>query len=463
LGEQSVKNIPKPVGAYRVLMKPDAAGKVIGEKRFLGRYSRKTAMAAIIILVMIAGGLVSWNIYLQQSKKVEPASLDKMAYPLPDKPSIAVLPFENMSDDPEQEYFCDGLTEDIITALSKTPKLFVIARNSTFTYKNKPVKVQKVAEDLGVQYVMEGSVRVSEDRVRITAQLIDATTGHHIWAESYDRKILDIFALQDEITKQILTAMQVNLTEGEFANLLSKGTNNLKAYLKTVQAIEHFRLMTKDENLRSRQKAEEARALDSDYPIAWGVIAWTHLNDVLFGWSESPKRSIEQALEITQKVRDLGGSFDERALALEPNSSDINAFAGLLYNYSVRPEEAIGLIQKAMRLNPHYPSWYLHHLALSYHLSGRYDEAVEADKNLLARNERNWIFFAHIGLALSYTYLGREKEAHAHVEEILKIRPDYTLEHYTKHMHKRYNDTSLIERSVDAMRKAGLPEHAPSK
>jgi adenylate cyclase len=157
LGEQSVKNIPKPVGAYRVLMKPDAAGKVIGEKRFLGRFSRKAALAAIVILAVVAGGLVGWNIYLQQSKKVEPASVEKMAFPLPDKPSIAVLPFNNFSGDPEQEFLSDGFTDHIITSLSNVPYIFVIARTSTFAYKGKSVKINKIAEELGVRYILEGS------------------------------------------------------------------------------------------------------------------------------------------------------------------------------------------------------------------------------------------------------------------------------------------------------------------
>jgi TolB-like protein/class 3 adenylate cyclase len=217
LGEHSVKNISEPVHVYKVLMDADAAGKVIGEKRFLGRFSRRTAMAAIIILVIVAGGLIGWNIYLQQSKKVEPASMEKMAYPLPDKPSIAVLAFNNLSGDPAQEYFNDGISEDIITALSKIPKMFVIARNSSFTYKGKPVKVQQVAEELGVRYVLEGSVRKTGEKVRINAQLIDAQTGRHLWAEKYDRELKDILALQDEITKSIITELQVKLTEGEQA------------------------------------------------------------------------------------------------------------------------------------------------------------------------------------------------------------------------------------------------------
>ena len=166
---------------------------------------------------------------------MEVASPEKMAFPLPEKPSIAVLPFVNMSGDPEQEYFSDGITEEIITALSKTPKLFVIARNSTFTYKGKPVKVQQVGRELGVKYVLEGSVRKAGDKVRITAQLVDATTGHHLWAERYDRDIKDIFAIQDDITKQIITALQVKLTVGESARVYERDTNSLEAYLKCLQ------------------------------------------------------------------------------------------------------------------------------------------------------------------------------------------------------------------------------------
>jgi len=177
LGEHSVKNIAEPVRVYRVLMEPGAAGKVIGEKRFLSRISRRAAVTAIIILFVVAGGLTGWNFYLRHTQRLEPASLDKMVFPLPDKPSIAVLPFDNLSDDTKQEYIGDGITENIITALSKISEMFVIARNSTFTYKGKPVKIQQVAEDLGVQYVLEGSLMRSGEQVRVTAQLIDAPLG----------------------------------------------------------------------------------------------------------------------------------------------------------------------------------------------------------------------------------------------------------------------------------------------
>ena len=231
LGKHEVKNISRPIQVYRVLSYPGAAAhRVVQAKESLGRKWRKIGLsAAAIVIVAVALGI--WQFYLRQSA-VEPALVEKMAYPLPEKPSIAVLPFDDMSGDPNQDYFCDGLTENMITALSKTPKMFVIARNSTFTYKGKAVKVNQIAEELGVQYVLEGSVRKEGDRVRITAQLIDALTGHHLWAEKYDRELKEIFSLQDEITKKIISSLQVKLTEGEQAYVYAKGTDNLEAYLK---------------------------------------------------------------------------------------------------------------------------------------------------------------------------------------------------------------------------------------
>jgi len=226
LGEQTVKNIEKPVRVYRILTEAEAAGKVIGEIRPKTKQLRGVVIGAVAVLIIVAGALAIWNFYLRPD--VEPASIERMAFPLPDKPSIAVLPFINMSGDPKQEYFSDGLTEEIISALSRVPKLFVIARNSTFTYKNKPVKVQQVSEELGVRYVLEGSVRKVEDRVRITAQLIDAITGHHLWSERYDRQLKNIFALQDEITMNIIAALRVELTDTT-ALMAEAGTDNLEA------------------------------------------------------------------------------------------------------------------------------------------------------------------------------------------------------------------------------------------
>ena len=278
LGEHSVKNIAEPVRVYRILTEPEAAGKVFGEKRFLGRISRRVAISAIIVLGIIAGGLISYNIYLHQSKKVEPASLDKMAFRLPDKPSIAVLAFDNLSGDPDQEYFSDGLTEEIITGLSKIPSLFVIARNSSFTYKGKPVKVQQVSEELGVRYVLEGSVRKEKDRVRITVQLIDAISGYHKWSKRYDRKLDDLFDLQDEIMRDLLSEMRIQLIEGVRASVWHQGFHDRKikfeAYEKQMQSRWHFFQMDPEGFAMSKKLAEEAIKIEPTYYAPYVMLAF---------------------------------------------------------------------------------------------------------------------------------------------------------------------------------------------
>jgi len=244
---------------------------------------------------------------LRQGGRV--ASVERMAFPLPDKPSIAVLPFVNMTDDHRQEVFCDGLSEEIITTLSKIPKLFVIARNSTFTYKGKPVKVQQVAEELGVQYVLGGSVRQAGGQLRITAQLNDALTGHHLWAERYDRSPKDIFIVQDEITTHIITALQVKLTEGEQARVFSKGTNNLNAHVKVIEARYLSYQTTLEGNIRARQLAEEAISLDPNYASAYRVLALANIIDVWLGLSKDPQETLKQSLELYKKAITLDNSF----------------------------------------------------------------------------------------------------------------------------------------------------------
>jgi adenylate cyclase len=230
LGEHSVKNIPESIRIYRVLLSPEFDGKVIGEPvKQISRLKRPYAIATSLILIFSAALLL---FFYPRQPDLEPASVEKMAYPLPDQPSIAVLPFDNMSGDPDQEYFSDGITEHIITWLSKVPYILVIARNSTFAYKNKHVKVQQIAEELGVRYILEGSVQRSDNRVRITAQLVDALKGHHLWAESYDRKLEDVFRLQDEIAMKIMAEMQVELTVDELGRLSAIKTKNIKAYEK---------------------------------------------------------------------------------------------------------------------------------------------------------------------------------------------------------------------------------------
>ena len=395
--------------------------------------------------------------------------------PLPDKPSIAVLPFTNMSDDPKQEYFSDGITEEIITALSKTPKLFVIARNSTFTFKGKPVKVQQVGRELGVKYVLEGSVRKAGDKVRITAQLVNAKTGNHVWAERYDRELKDVFAIQDEITKKIITALQVKLTEGEQARLLAKGTDNLEAYLKLLQGREHVYRQNKEDNALANQLLQEAVALDPEYPKPYAFLATTHLLDMWLGSSKSPRESLTKAIELTRKAIALDDSFAnahgllgnlyiytrqydkgiaecERRVALDPNSAGALGWLGQNLYWADRPEEVIPVLEKAIRLNPIPQSWYLYTLAMAFRDTGRYEEAISACKKVFHREPKNVI--ARLVLAATYSLSGREEEARAEAAEILRIDPKFSLEGLAKtRPHKNQANTKSY---IDALRKAGL-------
>ncbi len=475
LGEQSVKNIPKPVGAYRVLMKPDAAGKVIGEKRFLGRYSRRTAMAIIVILAVVAAGLVSWNIYLQRSKKVEPASVDKMAYPLPDKPSIVVLPFDNLSKDPDQEYLVDGITDQIILGLSKIPYMFVIASESSFSYKNKDVEIRQISEELGVQYVLEGSVQRSGDRTRITAQLIDAIAGHHLWSERYDRQLKDVFKLQDDIMINIMQAMQLKVAG--LAILESQPPPpSIEAYLKILKGIEHVYRFTKEDNMLGRKLYEEAIELNPEYASTYTLLGWTYDHDVAFGWSESPDESSQKAEELANKALSLGddeayallaktysrmGQWDkaveigEKGLAILPNSANYNMFfANLLSKVGGPHEKALELIKKAMRLNPNYPSWYLMDLQLCYIYLKRYNDAIPVCKKYIKLTPGD--FWGYLNLIQCYIALNREKEAHEVVAEVLKINPELSVKSVAKILSRIEKDPD--ETFLEALRKAGLPE-----
>jgi adenylate cyclase len=477
LGEQKVKNIAKPVGAYRVLMEPRVTVAVAGEEKKAWPVRRKAILAGALAVLVLAIAVAIWNYYFRPTTpSVEPASEERMAFPLPERPSIAVLPFVNMSEDPKQEFLSDGLTEEIITALSKVRNMFVIARNSTFTYKGKPVKIQQVAEELGVRYVLEGSVRRSEDRLRITAQLIDAVTGHHLWAERYDRELKDLFALQDEITMKILTALQVELTLGEDARMGSKGTSNLEAYLKLLQARELAGRYNKEDHVRAQQLIEEAIAVDPQYAGAYRFLGATYVMEQVMGWSKSPEQSLERALEMAQKALALDASFaeayalvgrihlargeyekaiakGEQAYALDSNSSHVLAALAYSLQYAGRAEEAIEFYEKAIRLDPIPPSWFLFGLGRSYCDAARYEEAIVAYKKLLDRTPND--LWAHIGLTATYSLAGREEEARAAAAEALKIDSKLSVECFRTWP---YKDQAYVDRLIDALRKAGIPE-----
>ena len=386
-GEQEVKNIADPVPVYRVLPDGEAAGEAPAAPAKPRGTWRRLAMAAAVVLVAVAS-ILAWQ--RPWEPRVEPANIENMAFPLPEKPSIAVLSFDNLSGDPEQDYFADGMTEDIITGLSRFPDLFVVARNSTFSYKGRQVPVKQVAEELGVRYVLEGSVQKAGSTVRVTAQLIDATTGRHLWAENYDRKLADVFAVRDEVTRTIIATMMGDtgeLTRAEIERASRKDTESLAAYELVLRGLDIWLRFTPEANAEAASLFEKAIALDPAYARAYAVLAWVRLNEFRWNWSDSPERSIELALDLARKSVELDAADDwsqwalgvvylymrqhdeamvayERAIELNPNYADLLAHSGFLMVYVGRPEEAIARVTTAMRLNPYYPPWYLSTLGL---------------------------------------------------------------------------------------------------
>ena len=486
LGEQNVKNISEPVRVYRLLIEPEDAGKMIGEEKPKAKKRRWAAFGSLAFVILVAGSLVIWNYYFRV--QIEPASLEKMSFPLPEKPSIAVLPFDNMSGDPDQEYIADGFTENIVSGLSQIPEMFVIARNSTFTYKGKPAIIQQVAEDLGVKYVLEGSLMKSGEQLRITAQLIDATSGHHLWAERYDRNMTDFFDLIDEVTRKIVLSLQVELTGGERARIWHSTTASFEAWGHTVRGYSLFQHNTKEDNIRARERFEHAIKIDPEYPTAWTYLAWTYWHDVWLGWSEHPAESFNQAMDLAKKAQTLddnlaevhsllsaisiqqghyekGVAEAEKAIALSPNNSICHVYlAWALYSVG-RFDEAVKAQKRAMRLSPYYPTWYLSNLGEALTMAGQYEEAISVTQQLLERSQKEkdqfWAIAGHHWLAIGYSMLGREEEARYHAAEVLKVYPDWSLD-FEREVYS-YKNPSDMERHLDALRKLGIPEHPPRK
>ena len=402
MGEQQVKNIEEPVRAYRVTMETQEQPKTSG--------------------------------------------LAKPELELPDKPSIAVLPFTNMSGDPEQEHFCDGVSEDIVTELSKISKLFVVA--TTFAYKGRAIDVKQVGREQGVRYVLEGSVRRGGDRLRITAQLIDATTGHHLWAQRYDRVVQDVFKLQDEITREVTSALQVELTEGEQARLWASGTQNLEAWEIVIQIPELLYSHRKGNVLISRRLAEQALQLDKNYATAWTMLGTSHWEETFNGWSENPDASLKLAMDaaahsqsidpsnpntyalltwIHLSLRKHDQAFDlaQKAMALGPNNSFVVGVASDVALFCNKPHDIVVLTTKAMRLCPIYPAWYPSSLAWAYLLMNRSKDAIAPAQTSIDIDPD--YPFNYMVLAIAFAELEREQEAHAAIENLLRIDPTYSL------------------------------------
>ena len=466
----------------RVSEEPEVPAPPLEKRRVLlpGRYLWVALMMAVILVVLGTITLALWEAYLKPASG-DVASTEKMAFPLPDEPSIAVLPFANMSEDPKQEFLCDGMTEGIITALSSVSRLFVIARSSTSTYKGKPVKVKQVSEELGVRYVLEGSIQRSGDRVRITAQLIDALTGNHLWAKRYDRDLKDIFALQDEITVNIVTNVKSKLELGgetlrleKLADKYYRGKQGLDCYLKILEANTYFLRWNIEDNNLARRFAEEAIAMCPENPIGYQMLGWIYLRDYQLGNTKSPRETLEKSMELARKslamddsIADshslLGNIYSaqrdhdkaiaehERAMALNPTSYALLNYAASL-TIAGRPEEAIPLFQKAIRLSPFGPTSLYRCFGLALGLTGRFEEAVSAYKKAIQIAPDN--IYAHFELTATYSWMGREREARAEAAEVLRINPKFSVDYLTRA--NSFKDQSVIDRIVGALRKAGL-------
>jgi len=481
IGDQTVKNIAKPVGAYRVLMEPrvTVSGKPLDKKPVT--IKRMPVLVGVTTLIMLAIAVGIWKFYLGRPS-VEPASPENMVLPLPVEPSIAVLPFVNLSGDPEQDYFSDGITEQIITSLSSVPNIFVVARNSTFTYKGKPVQIKQVAEELGVRYVLEGSVQRSDDRLRITVQLIDATTGYHLWSENYDRNLKDIFALQDEITMKIMTELQVTISGQGWARLSPMKTNNLKAYETFLKGVGLFNHRTEADSLKARKLAQDAIALDPEYGAAYLLLGWTHLDDIWFQRTKDRAKSLQTAEQLALKAIELSGHDAtthrflatvfmvqklyekaiieaQKAIELSPNSAMAYFAYGMVLNSVERFDEAIPIFKKAIRLNPVTPIHYLNNLAWAYTNVEQYEKAISLWDKAIKRNPD--YLFGYTGLTIAYQWSGQEMKAREAAAEVLRIKPAFSISLVKKTM--GYKDDGTGKRILEAYRKAGIPENSFQK
>ena len=456
------KNIARPVRVYRLRLEPGPApAPSRPRRRRLGR----ALGAAVVIAVLGAGGWAGWR---------RLGASTSSALPLPDRPSVAVLPFTNLSQDPSQAYFSDGVTEDLITALSKVSGLFVIARNSTFVYKDRPVKIRDVGRELGVRYVVEGGVQRAGDRVRITVQLVDAATGYHVWAERYDRDFRDIFALQDEVTTRIVRSLAVRLSEAERARMTRPPPGDLAAYDLVLRGQEARHRATREENAEARRLFVKALDLDPDYAAASVGLGWTLLQSWQMLWSPDPG-TLQRARELGERAVALDDTLAqahcllaqvylwrkdhdralaeaERAIALAPNDADGYETRAEVLGWGGRPQESRASIEQAMRLNPHYPYFYLWTLGHAEYLAGRRREALDTFDKLVQANPD--FLGAHAYRAAVLTELRREGEAQQAWHTASRLSPGVTLAALRERL--PYRRPADLERVLAAVRTSGL-------
>ena len=486
LGKQTVKNIPDPVRAYKVLMGPEAVGKVIGEKEPKETRWGWKAVAAVAVMVLIGVGLI-WNFYLR-GPQIERARVEKMAFPLPDKPSIAVLPFVNMGDDPEQVYFADGITEDLITDLSKVAGLFVIARNSTFMYKDKATDIREVAKTLGVRYVLEGSVRRSGQKVRVNAQLIDATTGGHVWADRYDGDLKNIFAFQDKVARNVVTALAVELTKDDRERVARRGTENTQAYDVFLKGWQHYLRQTPEDFRAAIVQFKKAAELDPNYGRAYAALAATYWEastrywDAALGFHRHQEAQFQAEQFLAKAMRDPtplahqvasamllhAHKHDEaiaeakRAIAGDPNDADGYVSLANALSFTGKATEALELVERAIRLNPHFPPYYLYQLGLARFGMKRLDEAAASLERALALNRDD--YWSQRLLLATYGLLGRREDAVKLLETIKRNEKRGWIAFFDPITIRAatywypFAEPADAARFAEGLRKAGVPE-----
>ena len=477
LGEHEVKNIAEPVHVYRVLTAPEAAGKVIGEAKRATQSWKRVAVAAVVVVLIGVAGAVTW--LRPWAPTIEPASVERTAFAPPDQPSIAVLPFANMSDDPEQEYFADGMTDDLITDLSKISGLFVISRNSSFAYKGKAPDVREVGQELGVHYVLEGSVRRAGDQVRINTQLIDVATGGHLWAERYDGVITDVFALQDEVTTKIISALAVRLTSAEKSSLARMPTEDLEAYDNFLRAERGLYSQNSKGLAVALSLYRKATEIDPTFARAWAGHARAAVDVWRFDWFDvmpghvarrqaydSAERALSldpssaRAYSVLAILQMVDSRYDEaiesarKAVSLNPSDADANLNLALVLSYGGEHEEAVKTMKLALRLSPKPPSGVYRLSGFILFMGHRYEQALDL---LIKARDATPSDPSHEELTMVYSQLGRLDEAKAEVEGMLKLWSAANLTYYRvlyAH-HKREED---LDFRIAALRKAGLPQ-----
>ena len=477
LGEVEVKNIERPIRAFHVVLNEKAAALATAvvaqpqDKR--SRWGRVAAGAALSLAVI--AGIAWWQPW---APEFEPVAPDVMVHPLPAKPSIAVLAFDDLSQGGDQGYLSDAISEEIITKLSHFSEFFVIARNSSLFYKGKATDVRDIAKELGVRYVLEGSQQKAGDQLRVTVQLIDAVAGNHIWAETYDRDLVDIFAVQDEITRTIVATLEQNIDLAEYDRVLRQPTESLGAYELVRRGRGEWLKFTPEGNEESKRLSEKALELDPNYSEAYFRLFWAHINCFRWRWcgTYSPEESLGVALEMARKAVELdpfshrahwvlangtmqSGDLDQaiveydRAIELNPNSASVRADSIESLVYLGRAEAAISRIETAIRLNPYHPDWYLWNLGWAQYSAEQYEDALASLKKM---NKMPNV--ARRTLAPVLVRLGRLEEARAVIAEFLESEPGHTIAEIRTNFRGKYKNPADLERWIEDLRTAGVPE-----